>query len=93
MVASDDQRQHRRDLDPGVIPVVEMHCCEAQPPDDLSRAYPLIKPAELAELFWDGHALQILVVAYSLKVPAYQEQIDFIVVSLLEISDVLINSV
>jgi len=93
VVASNDQRQYRRDLGPGVIPVVEMCCCEAQPSDDLLRAYLLIKSTELTELFRDGHALQVLVVAYRLKVPTYQEQIDFIAVSRLEISDVLVNSV
>jgi len=33
------------------------------------------------------------VVAYCLKIPAYQEQIDFVVVSRLETNDMLVNRV
>jgi len=67
-----------------------MCCREAQLSGNLLRTYLLVKAAELAEFFRDGHTLQVLVVAYRLEIPAYQEQIDFVLVSRFETSDMLI---
>jgi hypothetical protein len=55
--------------------------------------YLLVEPTELAELIRDGHTLQVLVVAYCLKVPAHQEQIYFVVVLRFEASDMLVNRI
>ena len=93
MVASDNQCQHRRNLCPSVIPVVQMRRCEAQLPGERLWTYLLIEFAELAEFVWNRHTLQVLLVAYCLKVPAYQERVDFVVVSGLEICDMLVNCV
>ena len=68
-------------------------CCEAQLSDEWVWAYLLIKGTELAKFVRDRHALQVLVIPYRLKVPAHQEQVYFVVVSRLKISDVLVNSV
>jgi len=70
-----------------------MRCREAQLSGNLLQTYLLVKAAELAEFFGDGHTLQVLVVAYRLEVPAYQEQIDLVVVSRFETSNVLIYRV
>lgn len=90
MVPSDNQSQHRRDLGSGVISVC---WCEVHPSDYSSRAYLLVKTAELAELIRYRHTFQVLVVPYRLKIPTYQEQIDFVVVLRLETSDMLVNRV
>lgn len=66
---------------------------EAHPSGSCPRAYLLVKPAELAKFVRHRHALQVLVVSYRLKIPTYQEQIDFVFMSLFQISDVLVNRI
>ena len=73
--------------------MAEVRRCETQVSDDSSRAYLLVKGSELAEFVGDRHTLQVLLVAYRLKVPAYQEQVNFVVVLGLETSDMLVNRV
>lgn len=57
------------------------------------RLYLPVKVAKLAEFVRDRHALQVLVIPYRLKIPTDEEQIDFVVVSGLQISDMLVYRV
>ena len=93
VVASDNQSEHWCDLGPGIIPRAQTWCREAQISGEQSRTHLLVKAAELAEFVRNRHTLQILLVAYGLKVPTYQEQIDFVVVLCFETSDMLVNRV
>jgi hypothetical protein len=40
-----------------------------------------------------GHALQILVIPYGLEVPAYQQQIDLVLVLFLQLRDVGVDRI
>lgn len=49
--------------------------------------------AQLAILVGDGHALEVAVVADSLKVATDEKEVDFVVVSLFKVFDFSVNGV
>lgn len=48
---------------------------------------------QLFVFIWDRHTLKVTVVSYSLKVPAYQKEIDCVAVPILEIPNSFVGGI
>lgn len=109
MVAADDNSRNRGYLFSGIIPAVQTMllashrgaslvqiACAATTPlarKHVSSSYLLVESPKLPVLLRNGHALQVLVVAYGLEVAAYQQEVDGVAVFGLEGLDVSVDGV